>query len=1082
MMLKELSDFRIRPSTRNKGSVTLLAFTVLAVIFIVGYAFHQMSVNSVLQVYRFKINEKALAIGDALVDVSKKVAEDMANSSQFDPWFEQLAQGEKSVGEEIFRITPSGIAPSGNFQVGSSYQDLITQIGQTEAGSKESFEASVHLTLAKDSAFISRSDFINDPMEMRGTAKLVVEYSMVIDVFKKNGQSYLKTTPKQIATQFQFKRGLVQPLVVRHFSFFGQDMSGSTEKAEDFLGGKYNTLASDSQGNSDQPFITVHSSESDADVEVISDNPFQGGLGYVLFGTGGDDEKRIYLNLTAGNGNAAESFHLYRGKKGESDFYRLYTTDYKSIIDVEAGDLKMDGSGPAQVGTVRSLAKTPYQEVDPTNGIPFYYLARKDYGYAKEWASHPEFGFTKDSSEKIRANNFHIFGSGSVSDARFTVVFGNLFRRCLSLSGYKQVKAKRAGGSSKGAREFEIQAGPIYYYRDYHHLHAHKLYMDERFQSGAQNVNYRQEGVFAPIEVWDSRMNWSFDASQAGSPQLKGSWIFLSGDGLMGRLLPSIARLQEGPDALKLYFAGVSIHQNESTPSTVYSRAAAIARGDGTNPPDKTRWVSPLLQAIYEIETNPFSRGDETRGQGFPYLFEVKNKKLEWSAKAKKMSAYLRELLLMFYHSSMQAYVLLLRDNDVTRTVDGLQYHHQRIVQDAARVWKENIATLIAKDVEDANKKFYLFSPFSGSWSKNSRALKRNPWNQAAAGGSGSGPAYYFTLPDPWQIAMDKEINPLTGQDTTLKNLINDRTSLTELQKNDWNQALKRFQSGSEEGPEILFKKYFARIMTDPAWPLPYNYSIRFAKEKFKRYYFREDPEASDDRDTFMNKKAVPEFRDAIGYLSPRANPYLQDMENQPFSNKIQKDIIKYYRDKYEGKDFPAYYFAKEMSSNRSLEEVEIEGLYDGRCMYSFKSRDKFDARFQVEKGFHKYKLKTVACYQGDLELIDGDFDGGGVLYVQGEVSLKGTSLNGGGLVIIATIIKVDGIAMRLNQVSLIQTKKNTPFRFEAEEISGNLVTKGPVDVRRKGVLKYAPGFLKKNQYVVGFQPYISSWEWGNVQ
>jgi hypothetical protein len=103
------------------------------------------------------------------------------------------------------------------------------------------------------------------------------------------------------------------------------------------------------------------------------------------------------------------------------------------------------------------------------------------------------------------------------------------------------------------------------------------------------------------------------------------------------------------------------------------------------------------------------------------------------------------------------------------------------------------------------------------------------------------------------------------------------------------------------------------------------------------------------------------------------------------------------------------------------------------------------------------------------------------VLIVQGSVSLKGTSFNGGGLVILAPVIKDEGNGMRLSQVSLIQTRK-TPFKFRAEELQGNLVTKGPVEVRRKGHLKYAPGFLKQNQYVVGFQPYISTWEWGNVK
>ena len=67
---------------------------------------------------------------------------------------------------------------------------------------------------------------------------------------------------------------------------------------------------------------------------------------------------------------------------------------------------------------------------------------------------------------------------------------------------------------------------------------------------------------------------------------------------------------------------------------------------------------------------------------------------------------------------------------------------------------------------------------------------------------------------------------------------------------------------------------------------------------------------------------------------------------------------------------------------------------------------------------------------------------------------------------------------MRLEQVSLVQTGE-TPFKFRADEIKGNLVVKKPVEVKRKGVLSYDAGFLKGDSYVVGFQPYISQWAWG---
>ena len=68
----------------------------------------------------------------------------------------------------------------------------------------------------------------------------------------------------------------------------------------------------------------------------------------------------------------------------------------------------------------------------------------------------------------------HLFGAGDRSTSSFSVVFGNVFRRCLSLSGYKQFKNK--SNSKPGVKNYEIQAGPIYYYRDFDHLHAHKLY------------------------------------------------------------------------------------------------------------------------------------------------------------------------------------------------------------------------------------------------------------------------------------------------------------------------------------------------------------------------------------------------------------------------------------------------------------------------------------------------------------------------------------------------------------------------------------------------------------------------------
>ena len=573
-------------------------------------------------------------------------------------------------------------------------------------------------------------------------------------------------------------------------------------------------------------------------------------------------------------------------------------------------------------------------------------------------------------------------------------------------------------------------------------------------------------------------MNWSFQPLKDQQPSLKGSWIFISGDGLMGRLLPTIARLHPGTKSLNLYLNAVSLHESPSSPSTLYKRAQNIANGDGRYPADKTRWVSPLIQAIYETQGSPFSKGGGSgRGVGFPHLFKVSAKRLAWSNKAAKMSAYTKELLLMFYHTSAQAYVR--QDREMQDLIPGLSRHHQMIVQEAAKTWKENVVALIADKVEDRKQDFYLFSPFSGAWADRSRALKRNQWGGGSiASGSSKGPAYYFTVPDPWQIAAEKEINSVTGQDPRIKDFIHARTPLSEVKKEGFNQAVKAFGTGSESGAEELFREYFSRVMTDPAWPLPYNYSTRFAKEKLKRYYFRGDPEASDDRDDFMTKRAVPEFRDAIGYFNPRVNPYLRDSENKPLNNQLQKEVFSHYKSKYKADNYPAYFFVKEMKSARSLETLDLDQLYKGRCMFSYAKRKEFDARFRQSKMEHNYKLGATVCYQGALELVDASFDGGGVLVVSGPVILKGTRFGGGGLTLVAPQIRIEGMAMRLEQVSLVQTGE-TPFKFRADEIKGNLVVKKPVEVKRKGVLSYDAGFLKGDSYVVGFQPYISQWAWG---
>ena len=1002
-------------------------------------------------------------IGDSLLEVAKKIAEDIANQGTFDQLFNELAKNGSVDEELIFRITDDGDVDGGKYNVSSDYQALIKQLNSSPKD--DTFSATVYLSLGQKKSFVQRQDLAQDANEMYGVATLRILYNMNLKI--SDGGRSLQTKPKEISSTFEFKRVQQWPLVVRHFSFFGQNMLGSqgTEKAEEYLRGQYNLLNINGQGETSlSPYITLESSRYPVQLKGSS-NPFEAEYGYILFGTGGDDDKQIYLNLAAGSGDASESFHLYRGEQGESDFYRLYTSDYKSVLEVDPDELKIHNKGKQSVDEVKSLQE--YERIDPMNGLPFYYLARKDYGYAQEWEKHPEFGFKQGSNDKIRANNFHLFGSGPIEDSSLSVVFGNVYRRCLSLSGYKQVKGRKKGGSGSSRGDFEIQAGPIYYYPNFHALHAHKLYLDEEFGERAGGEKYGELGAYAPIEVWDSRLNWSFDSGQKSDPKLKGSWIFISGDALLGRLIPTINHLQDGStENYEIFRSGIGIQDSESQPARLLRKIKDIADGSGRSQPDEIRWVSPLIQAIYESGDGVFAPDND-----FPDLFEVDGNTLIWNQRVKDMSAYLREVLLMFFNSSARAHKQFLEDDNLQKLDSGNYVlnnsYHGKIIQMGAKKWKRILELL--DGIEASKQKFYRYQPSSGDWKGTSRALKKNDWDSLWS--RANPPVFYFTLPDPWQIYLNSEKTPENKiQDSNMDRELKKRYNMTKLQKTAWNEALaKKRESAEVSGGEVLFNQYFAKLMTDPAWPLPYNHSLRYAIKEFKNYYFRKEGDQEDYSSDDIMKEAFPEFRDAIGYYDARQNPYLLGFENKPLNNKIQKEIIKKYKAGPQSKK--GYYFAKDIVGSRSLEELEFN-FFNGRCMYSFADQGEFEKRFRPDSG--NYSMGTVACVKGGLTLKAASFDRGGVIHVFGKATIEGDLNGGDGLVLVADTFAIG--SGRLDKVSIIQ-RSDQAFTFQLDNLSGNLVTRGPITVSRKGVIKYDQSF-KNDKYLVGFQSYIDSWRW----
>ena len=473
---------QLHPRRKRKGSVTLLAFIVLGVITAVGLGFNYYASNSVRQIHRLQINEKSILIGDAILSLCKKIAEQKAKNNEFEPQFKKLRQQKTVKLEKAISIdNPTG-----------EYGAMISNLW---SGGGSSFEATVDLTFIRyDDDFPKREDFASSDEEIKGTIELKVNYRLYYKVFKTNNSETLKSNWKSITSKFEFKRYKFSRWRSDTFNLFAIDASGSQKEVPvDYLSGKFNTITVDPQGavNSGR-WLKLDNGKVGNTSNLGTDkslNPFKTELAYNLLGTGSKD-RNIYLNLSAGSGGAAESFHMYRGEAGSSDFYQLFTNDYTIFTKDESVEDKGLKQISRKVNVIRDKGDT---QVDLTSGFPLYYLARKDYGYSIAWAKHQEFGFTVGENSKIKANSMHLFGAGDRDTSSFSIVFGNVFRRCLSLSGYKQYK--NTSNSKPGVKNYEIQAGPIYYYRDFDHLHAHKLYLPE---GGQFESEWRQNTAMAP--------------------------------------------------------------------------------------------------------------------------------------------------------------------------------------------------------------------------------------------------------------------------------------------------------------------------------------------------------------------------------------------------------------------------------------------------------------------------------------------------------------------------------------------------------------------------------------------------------
>lgn len=1065
--------------------MALLAFIVLGVITVVGLSFNYYASNSMRQVNLMQINEKAIFLGDAILELAKHEAERQASAGEFDQKLKDLKPNNPV--SVTIKWDEGGL--------GAITSDLLPD----KSGSSGIDRFDIDLTFSADKhKYADQGDFRDDSSEIKGKVKLTVRYQIKYKVFKDGVDTIRSSNPKSLSTEFEFKRVLIQPMAVRHFSLFAQDASDKNENPREYLKGKFNTLLVDKEGSAKNSQQWLKVSNGNRLNAVSSDgqqteNPFKTGLGYILVGTGGKEDKNLFLNLTAGNGSAAESFHMYRGDPGTSDFYRLFSHDYQIFTDDDA-------SIDSDLESIRNIWKKVRDnpsEVDLTAGVPLYYLARKDYGYAEDWRNHKEFGFTVGDDARIKANTLHLFGSGTIQDASFSVVFGNVFRRCLSLSGYKQFKNSTNANASAGTKSFEIQAGPIYFYRDFDHLHAHKLYMGKDLQ------DWRSDGSMAPIEVWDQRMNWSDPKALLNEQDIRarGGWIFTSGDGLLLRIVPAIARFldKEKQKGKELMNATVGFSVEDKTQGESFIGLWRALNDLDVTTLDKKGFVAPIIQAIYDSDLEIFGKK-----QKFPQLLEYDQDRFIFTPNALKISAYLREMLIMFYWTSFEIQTRIGTNDNLAGVDDiqsalGLDFRHAEMIFKASEIYQteiyEKIKNLTPNDESYDRFTLGAYQP-EPEWVKNSRVYKKSQrFLNLAKDGELVVP--YYTLPDPWEILLkdekipqpdDDKGNPVNAQinpdfKTKLRKKVSEADlesyphNKTEYTRSDDFQSTKVDIRGSEtevSGYEGLFETYFRRVMTDPAWVLPYNHSLRFAMDDFKKQYFQATSDSNvPDRDDFM-KDVFPEFRDAIGYHKSDLNPYMKDKEHSALGPDLQKEIIKKYRDGPESK--LGYFFASEFKQgSSSLEEVSLSDLYKGRCVFHFDDEDKFKKRF-TKNG--TLTVNTIVCLNIDLNLKNEEIKGRGVIWSKGKLKIDG-SLSAENIVFVTPEVEGSGFGQSLKVGSLIVTKKI--FNFFPESIDGNLVVAkfGKVtggDSSDGAALTYNSGFLKTKNYAVSFQPFIDRW------
>lgn len=714
------------------GSLVVMAIVFLTVLFVVIMAYHWSSVSTHKMFHHTYYAEKAIALIDGLTAIARGVAQD-----NLEDIIDNLEVGkERDLTKEVEKLAKE-----------------LKLIDEEDAEYKKSVKPDVKCTvkmLAKDKFKTEYKTIKGDEKEKVGKIEITIEVQFT-------GFLTDFSSSKKIAkSEYEFKKLRAMPTFFRHFSLFVKNGIPQDEKEDDYAGGQsnFNNLVNDRHGQAQSGGAILLQSAQGGGLQAAKlpkvegekkTNPFYSAIGYAYLG-GGDGKNKAYLNLTAGGGGGkpenvekspfGEDFMLYRGEN--TDFYRVVSTEFDDFLkSAAAADTSDSGGGQtrtklsfkalwaavkgvfSRVGDYFKKAFKLFNKMDDmersndnpsarSNNLPLYYVVRKDYGYASEWGEDPKYRKFGFGQGKVVSNSLHLYNNNyEKGEPTPTVVLGNVYRRCLSLSGYKQ---RRGEDNPSVNRPFEVQAGPVEYFKDSAELLKRTSDWSKPEDGGG------------PIWVWDARVDWSF-VEDNKEPDVDGIYVPVSGAGLFGRLVPGLRRFWDEDKALASKLFNASIAPPDRLMGGGSGEGDTAILVNGTDVEDEQK-VSPLF-VMFE------------KAQGFDMLESMSQQQIAARQGTlfgemgdKQNSPYFEEMMRNFSYTSFYM------PDDMKNSLNG---DAKKAATSAGTLWGNLLD--IYKEF-DAVKSKVKAMPASAI----PDARKKERW----AGGKTQSDIYPWSLPDPW--------------------------------------------------------------------------------------------------------------------------------------------------------------------------------------------------------------------------------------------------------------------------------------------------------------------------------------------